>query len=130
MAGKSESIDAYDIKNADWDTPFRGSPSASEGEFSAPGTNAVVADLNAPSFSETSRTPYDGDTSGSQGKFRTKHEEELNVDFEAHEGKIRAGGQTSAPANAPDVFWARSGRSTSSAAVEDEEGLHRVADAA
>jgi hypothetical protein len=71
MAGKSESIDAYDIKNADWDSPFKSAPSSAVGEFAAPGTNAVVADLNANSFSETSRTPYDGDTSRSQGKFRT-----------------------------------------------------------
>jgi hypothetical protein len=72
MAGKSESIDAYDIKNADWDTPFRAVPPCEVGEFAAPGTNAVVADTSAPSFTETSRSPYDGDTSRSQGKFRTK----------------------------------------------------------
>ena len=71
MAGKSESIDAYS-GNMDWDTPFRAVPSCEVGEFAAPGTNAVVADLAAQSFSETSRTPYDGDTSRAQGHFRTK----------------------------------------------------------
>jgi hypothetical protein len=73
VAGKAESIDAYDIKNADWDTPFKASPSCGVGEFAAPGTNAVVADLNAQSFTETSRTPYDGDNSRSQGKFPTSN---------------------------------------------------------
>jgi hypothetical protein len=73
VAGKSESIDAYDLKNPDWDTPFRGSPSAAEGEFSAPGTNAAVADRTALTFTETSRSPYDGDESRSQGKFPTSN---------------------------------------------------------
>ena len=71
MAGKAESIDAYS-GGGDWDTPFRNVPSSAEGEFSAPGTNSVVADLGALSFSETARTPYDGDTSRSQGRFPTK----------------------------------------------------------
>jgi hypothetical protein len=74
MAGKSESIDAYTLGgNPDWDTPFRGAPSPSVGEFSAPGTNAMVADLNALTFSETSRTPVDGNESRSQGKFPTRN---------------------------------------------------------
>lgn len=47
-------------------------PSSSVGEFDAPGVNPVIADLNALSFSETSRSPYGGDNSRSQGKFRTK----------------------------------------------------------
>lgn len=70
MAGKSESISAYDGPG-DVFTPYSGSPSCTVGEFSARGVNPVVADLNAPSFTETSRTPYDGDMSRSQGKFRT-----------------------------------------------------------
>lgn len=37
----------------------------------APWNDAVLADLNAPSFSETSRSPVDGDATRSQGKFRT-----------------------------------------------------------
>ena len=56
MAGKAESIDAYDYPNADWDTPFRNFPPSSVGEFSEMGTNPVVADLNAKSFSESTRT--------------------------------------------------------------------------
>lgn len=44
-------------------------PSSKQGEFAH--AQAQVADLNALSFTETSRTPYDGDTSRSQGKFRT-----------------------------------------------------------
>ena len=74
MTGKpsqSESITAYDVKNADWDTPFKGSPSVDVGEFSSPGTNAVVADRTALTFTETSRTPYDGDTSRDQSHFPT-----------------------------------------------------------
>jgi hypothetical protein len=74
MAGKSESIEAYALgDNPDWDTPFRSVPSSQVGEFSAPGTNAVVADRTVNSFSETSRTPVDGDESRSQGKFPTKN---------------------------------------------------------
>lgn len=73
MAGKAESIDAYDIKNADWDTPFRASPSCEVGEFSAPGTNAVVADRTAMTFSETSRTPVDGFMGRDQSHFPTKN---------------------------------------------------------
>jgi hypothetical protein len=72
VAGKAESIDAYS-GNMDWDTPFRNSPSSQVGELAAPGTNAVVADLNAKSFAETSRTPVDGDSSRSQGKFPTSN---------------------------------------------------------
>jgi hypothetical protein len=72
VAGKAESIDAYTLGgNPDWDTPFRNVPDCEVGEFSGPGTNPVVADLNALSFTETSRTPYDGDTSRSQAKFPT-----------------------------------------------------------
>lgn len=56
MAGKAESIDAYNQSNADWDTPFRNAPSCEVGEFAEMGTNAVVADLNAKSFSESTRT--------------------------------------------------------------------------
>ncbi len=60
MSAKAESIDAYDKPNADWDTPFKNVPSSAVGEFSETGTNPVVADLNAMSFSETKRTPYNG----------------------------------------------------------------------
>lgn len=56
MAGKAESIDAYDYSNADWDTPFRNTPSSAVGEFAEMGANPVVADLNAKSFSEMRRT--------------------------------------------------------------------------
>jgi hypothetical protein len=56
MAGKAESIDAYDYSNADWDTPYKNCPPSSVGEFSEMGTNPVVADLNAKSFSESTRT--------------------------------------------------------------------------
>lgn len=69
MAGTSESIEAYDIKNADWDSAIRSVPPSNRGELDAPGTYAQLADLNALSFSETSRTPYGGDDSRSQGKF-------------------------------------------------------------
>lgn len=69
MAGKAESIESHPA--GDWDTPFRAAPSSSAGEFSRVGANPVVADLAAPSFSETSRTPVDGDTSRSQARFRT-----------------------------------------------------------
>ena len=44
-------------------------PTSGRGEFDH--AQAQPADLNALSFSETSRTPYDGDASRSQGKFRT-----------------------------------------------------------
>lgn len=73
MAGKAENITDYVEANADWDTIFKNVPSSSVGEFSGDGTDPVVADLNALSFSETSRTPYDGDTSRSQGKFPTRN---------------------------------------------------------
>lgn len=74
MAGKAESIQAYDLKGgADWDTPYKSVPSSADGEFSSPGTNPVVPDLNALSFSETSRSPYGGDDSRSQGKFPTRN---------------------------------------------------------
>lgn len=66
----SPSIDAYS-QPKDWDSPFRSTPSSSDGEFTRLGANPVVADLNALSFTEAPRTPYDGDTSRSQGKFRT-----------------------------------------------------------
>lgn len=56
MAGKSESISAYDMKNADVLTPFTSIPSCERGEFDGPGTNAVVADLSARSFTETTQT--------------------------------------------------------------------------
>jgi hypothetical protein len=45
-------------------------PTSAEGEF--PFHNSQPVDLNALSFTETSRTPYDGDASRSQGKFRTR----------------------------------------------------------
>jgi len=45
--------------------------SSDRGELDRSGANAVVADLNSLPFSETSRTPVDGDESRSQGKFRT-----------------------------------------------------------
>lgn len=72
MAGRAESIDAYSGPG-DVLTPYLAVPSSSEGEFSGPGTNPVAADLNALSFAETSRSPYDGDASRSQGKFPTKN---------------------------------------------------------
>lgn len=71
MAGKSESVESHPA--GDWDTPFRNAPSSSDGEFSRVGANPVVADRTVNSFSETSRTPYDGDTSRSQGKFPTRN---------------------------------------------------------
>ncbi len=46
-------------------------PSCEVGEFGAPGVDPVVADLNAITFSESRRTPYDGDSSRSEGKVRT-----------------------------------------------------------
>jgi len=55
MAGKAESIDAYS-GNMDWDTPFKNAPSSAVGEFAEMGNNPVVADLNAKSFSESTRT--------------------------------------------------------------------------
>jgi hypothetical protein len=55
VAGKAESIDAYS-GNMDWDTPFKSVPSCTVGEFAAPGTNAVVADLNQNGSTETRRT--------------------------------------------------------------------------
>jgi hypothetical protein len=70
VAGKAESIDAYSGAR-DWDTPFRDTPDSAVGEVGHPRRNAVVADRTALTFSETSRTPYDGDTSRSQGKFPT-----------------------------------------------------------
>ena len=54
MVGKAESIDAYS-GSMDWDTPFRNVPDSEVGEFAAPGTNAVVADLNAKTSTETRR---------------------------------------------------------------------------
>lgn len=72
MAGKSESIEAFNYPNADWDTPYRSTPPSSVGEFAEMGTNPVVADLNALSFSETSRTPYDGFVSRDQSNFPTR----------------------------------------------------------
>ena len=42
-------------------------PSSAVGEFKH--ADAQLADLNALTSSETSRTPVDGDTSRSQGKF-------------------------------------------------------------
>jgi hypothetical protein len=51
-------------------SPYERIPTSAEGEF--PFHDAAVADLNALSFSEKSRTPYDGDESRSQGKFRTR----------------------------------------------------------
>lgn len=73
MAGKSESISAYDMKDADVLTPFTAIPDSSVGEFAAPGTNPFVPDRSAPSFSETARSPYGGDSSRSQGKFPTRN---------------------------------------------------------
>jgi hypothetical protein len=54
MAGKSESIEAFS-GNKDWDTPFHGATEQDNGK-----ANPKVADLNAMSFSETTRTPYRG----------------------------------------------------------------------
>lgn len=56
MAGKAENITDYVESNADWDTIYKNVPSCEVGEFSADGCNPVVADLNAKSFSETTRT--------------------------------------------------------------------------
>lgn len=71
---KAESIESfYPDQNVDWDTPFLASPSAAVGEFAAAGARPAVADLSAPSFTETSRTPVDGDESRSQGKFPTSN---------------------------------------------------------
>lgn len=67
----SPSIDAYS-KTEDWDTRYRSAPSSADGEFSRRGANSMVADRTALSFTETARSPYDGDESRSQGKFRTK----------------------------------------------------------
>jgi len=53
---KSEQISAHNISNADWDSAIKFIPSSSVGEFSSVGTDAVVADLNAKSFSESTRT--------------------------------------------------------------------------
>jgi hypothetical protein len=58
---------------ADWDTPFRNVPSCEVGEFSSPGTDPVLADLNALSFSETSRTPSDGFVARDQSRFPTRN---------------------------------------------------------
>ena len=55
MAGKAESIDAYS-GNMDWDTPFKSVPNSTVGEFAAPGTNAMVADLGQNGSTETHRT--------------------------------------------------------------------------
>lgn len=70
MAGKAESIDAYS-GNMDWDTPFKSVPASEIGEFAAPGANPVYPDMNATSFSETSRTPVDGFMARDQGAFPT-----------------------------------------------------------
>jgi hypothetical protein len=70
---KSEQVSAHNIANADWDSAIKYVPPSSVGEFSSVGCDPVVADLNAISFTETSRTPYDGDNSRSQGKFPTKN---------------------------------------------------------
>lgn len=70
MAGKAESIDAYSGPS-DWDAPFKSAPDSAVGEIGHPRRNAVVADRTALTFSETSRTPVDGDESRSQGKFLT-----------------------------------------------------------
>jgi hypothetical protein len=70
---KAESIEAYDIKDADWDSSIKNVPSSKDGEFAASGTNAVVADLSALSFTETSRTPMDGFTARDQSHFPTKN---------------------------------------------------------
>ena len=52
-------------------SPYEVIPSSAEGELGFASRRAQVADLNALSFGETSRTPYDGDSSRSQGKFPT-----------------------------------------------------------
>ncbi len=51
--------------------PYEEIPSSKDGELGFARRRAQTADLNALSFSETSRTPYDGDQSRSQAKFRT-----------------------------------------------------------
>lgn len=66
---KSESVDSHPA--GDWDTPYRSVPDASVGEFSRVGANPVVADTEALSFSETSRTPSDGFVARDQGAFPT-----------------------------------------------------------
>jgi len=55
MAGKSESISAYDGAG-DVLTPYTNVPSCSVGEFSARGVNPMVADLNQNGSTETRRT--------------------------------------------------------------------------
>jgi hypothetical protein len=55
---KSESVMAHDIPNPDWDSAIKNVPSSKVGEFAARGTDPVVADLNAMSSTETTRTPY------------------------------------------------------------------------
>ncbi len=60
-----------DSAGDDWDSNL-GDVSSSVGEFGAPGVDPVVADLNANSFSETSRTPVDGFMARDQSKFPTR----------------------------------------------------------
>jgi hypothetical protein len=55
------------------DTSAGSFPSSAVGEFSASGTDPVVADLNALSFSETARTPYGGNTDATQASFPTSN---------------------------------------------------------
>ena len=45
---------------ADWDTPFRNTPSSSEGEFGAVGTNPTPAAHNGVLDTEQKRTPLAG----------------------------------------------------------------------
>lgn len=76
MAVKAENITNYSTgKNAenlaDWDSQLKPPPPSSVGEFAQLGCDPVVADLNKLTFTETSRTPYDGDESRSQAKFPT-----------------------------------------------------------
>ena len=54
----------------EWDV-YEAVPDSKDGELGFISRHLQVADLNALSFSENSRTPYDGDESRSQGKFRT-----------------------------------------------------------
>lgn len=56
MSAKSESVDSHPA--GDWNTPFTKRPDSSVGEFSRIGANPVEADLSAPSFTESTRTPY------------------------------------------------------------------------
>lgn len=67
MSGKEPTPASFDERS-----PYETIPSSKDGELGFVSRHATVADLNAPSFSETSRTPVDGDQSRSQAKFPTR----------------------------------------------------------